>query len=1365
MSDRRIRSVPGYGRSLRKQLAEVRWTQTRLANETGVSRLTIGRAVNRDEVSARTEERIATALAVAPKGASALPPKVPGALDRGEHAGAPGDGGMLCNATDLEAWANRREAQGFLPLVIRRLVLATGGSVTRADFRTEEGVSLAGWDGIVEAGDDSMYVPGGVSGWEMGVGRRWQRTAEAYLKERAEKPEPLIPSETTFVYVTLRRALRKEVWERAQTDVGAWRRVRVLDADDLAAWLEQAPAVHLWLSTLIGKTPPSVVGLDAYWETWAEATRPALTRRIVLAGRDDEARNIRARLANASEPLCIGAESTEEAVAALYCAISDLTPDERDRALARAVVVESPEAMRHLTASQSPLVLIPTFEAQDLAASAVRAGHIVVLAFVTTNPTAEEDAPNVIPLPRLHRQTVLHELREIGVPESSAAEMAGLARRSLTALRRKAAHTPTLRRPEWANPSVCRSLVPALLAGSWRETNVKDREILAILGQRPYDEVRDALLQWRDRPDPPVLQTSDGWYLVSPEDAWRLLRRYVTSDDIGRFEKVASTVLGAVDPTFDLPADQRWMTKALDQTVEHSKLLRSGFATTLSIMGADGDSVPSPALPAHAAAEDVIRRLLEHANQDWRLWASLSHQLPTLAEGVPDTFLDGVEQGLVGPTPVLTRLFTGDEDTMFSSPPYIGLVWALEALAWSRDHVGRVAPLLAQLDGVDPASELRSKEGRGGRVAHRPLSSLKGIFRSWLPQTSATLVERLQVLDRLRESHGDAAWVVMVSMLPELGQAQVGESHRQPTVRGWSEKAAERISHPDLMSTTAEVVDRLLCDAGSDGVRWTSLFARLHMLPPEQYEAVIERLEHLASTPLDDKKRSEIWTSLRDLVGRHRAFRTAKWAMRPERVSRMEEILDLFAPTDLVALYAWLFDHSPRPQDGGGVLDTSHETQRKEVHQRRIEAIAAIVSKSGLNGLKDLVHAAKAPFYVGQAAADADAASRFSDKILSCHLADVEPPLADLARGYAAGRAHRSDEWIPQQLRRPELELSSEQEAVLLGAMPATPTTWRMAAKCGLATSRTYWRDLPIPFVRAEHVLEAVRELLAAGRPFAAVELLGVHRDKHPAPAELIAHLLDAAASDTCEHDGPTQHFAYFAGTLLDSLVDAAFDEAEIGRLEWRLLPIIDRYTRPPEALNRLLCDDPELFTQVLASAYHSAEASSVSEPEQVDQRLAMNAFTVLQSWTTIPGQRADRSIDEIRFGDWIDSALDEVTQRDRREVGLTVIGQMLSASPPDPDGTWPCKPVRALIEGLKEKSLESGFFIGVRNSRGVVMKHPNEGGVQERALAQQYDGYAAAVRMTHPRTARLLRAIADSYRHDGRLEDADVAIDEDLLG
>ena len=80
-------------------------------------------------------------------------------------------------------------------------------------------------------------------------------------------------------------------------------------------------------------------------------------------------------------------------------------------------------------------------------------------------------------------------------------------------------------------------------------------------------------------------------------------------------------------------------------------------------------------------------------------------------------------------------------------------------------------------------------------------------------------------------------------------------------------------------------------------------------------------------------------------------------------------------------------------------------------------------------------------------------------------------------------------------------------------------------------------------------------------------------------------------------------------------------------------------------------------------------------------------------------------------------------------EIGHQKIGQMLSGCPHDPDGSWPCKPVRDAIERMDSKDLEIGLGTGVLNSRGVVSKDPSEGGASERALAERYEGYATAVR------------------------------------
>lgn len=56
------------------------------------------------------------------------------------RAGGPVPLRTLVNATDLAEWANRRDAQGLLPKVVRSLVLATVGRIKSIAFSAEEGV-------------------------------------------------------------------------------------------------------------------------------------------------------------------------------------------------------------------------------------------------------------------------------------------------------------------------------------------------------------------------------------------------------------------------------------------------------------------------------------------------------------------------------------------------------------------------------------------------------------------------------------------------------------------------------------------------------------------------------------------------------------------------------------------------------------------------------------------------------------------------------------------------------------------------------------------------------------------------------------------------------------------------------------------------------------------------------------------------------------------------------------------------------------------------------------------------------------------------------------------------------------------------
>lgn len=88
---------------------------------------------------------------------------------------------------------------------------------------------------------------------------------------------------------------------------------------------------------------------------------------------------------------------------------------------------------------------------------------------------------------------------------------------------------------------------------------------------------------------------------------------------------------------------------------------------------------------------------------------------------------------------------------------------------------------------------------------------------------------------------------------------------------------------------------------------------------------------------------------------------------------------------------------------------------------------------------------------------------------------------------------------------------------------------------------------------------------------------------------------------------------------------------------------------------------------------------------------------------------------------------------------------------------------VRDLIEEPASEELERGIEIGVYNSRGVFMKAQTEGGLQERQLAERYQGYANQVGDRWHRTAAMLRRIAQSYVSDARREDVNAGLTGDL--
>ena len=160
------------------------------------------------------------------------------------------------DSSEISNWADKPEAQHQLPKLVRLLISTTITKVSLLHMPSGSSVYLPGWDGLIEVDSGNAWVPDGASAWEFSSEKGPKSKATADYEKRTADSKGVNISESTFMFVTPRKWKGKFDWARGQCKSGDWAAVRALDADDLIAWIEQAPKVAVWFAQLIGKLPP-----------------------------------------------------------------------------------------------------------------------------------------------------------------------------------------------------------------------------------------------------------------------------------------------------------------------------------------------------------------------------------------------------------------------------------------------------------------------------------------------------------------------------------------------------------------------------------------------------------------------------------------------------------------------------------------------------------------------------------------------------------------------------------------------------------------------------------------------------------------------------------------------------------------------------------------------------------------------------------------------------------------------------------------------------------------------------------------------------------------------------------------------------
>lgn len=1240
-------------------------------------------------------------------------------------------------AQELSNWGGTREGQQDLPELIGRLILATVGPGAKLRFPAGDSVQFAGWDGICKIPVGAGNVPDGVSVWESGAQRVGiRKKADEDYKKRSAGPTTVERSETTFIFVTPQRWSPKDKWSQEKRAKGVWKDVLAYDGDDLVHWLDLCPGVARWLSLKIGKRTGDIRDIGQVFDEWSLATDPPLSADLLLGDRDEQATEVRRWLNGSPSLLSMQAEASAEVIAFLRAVIDPLPIAHRVYWESRLVVAGSDDAARNLLGLSAKLVIVLDGDDQGLAGSLVKSGHHVFIA-----RGSEVGVPRHISrLARPWRFTIQLALEGMGIERQKAQILAGSCGRSLTILRRVMPPSGG-KPPPWAAAPVSPSLLAAMLAGSWDSTHPVDRAIMERLSGRSYAELEADLAPFASAIDGPMRRSGSIWKLASLRDAWFLLAGNLTSAHVDRLSTSFMEVMSEDNPDFDADPKDKWSFPE-GPPKSASLQLRRGLAEAMIVLAV----FPERAVAVYDAGlrgAQSVRGLLTGADQ--RRWWSLAYDFRRLAEVSPQTFLDCLEKAIdIDPTPLMS-LFRSDDGLLHKTEYLADLLWALEKLAWSPDYLGQVAFVLSRLIELDPVD----------RKGNRPVATLKRIFLPWLPQTFAGSAERMEVIDGIMARHPGVAWRLLISLAPGIFEST--EPSAFPTWRDFSTGDPDRpVTMAEIGEDYRAIGERLLSAAGNDPGRWADLLDHWNSFGPV-WRAEAETALSAAADNLDSAARNSLREQVRQTIGTHELATKAEWSLKGDDLKSLKAIYDRLEPADPSDRNAWLFGG---PTFEGYSVGRSWQESQERLEASQRAAVEEILAGSSSDAVIAMADVVRLPRDLGQAVATAAVPEALKDELLERSLAETKSKLDEFARGMLVALRHvRGDGWVRDRFRKGvENGEESGRLARLALSLNADRDHWDELARAGPEIETAYWKHIEVHLIpETSDPGFVIDKLLSAERGGVALTWVGA-RPGISVPSSLVVAILRHASTMKPEQivGGPTMHQHYVLELFKRLDADASASGQDVIGLEWIYYPLLERSSRGAKTLQHAMAVHPNVFVDLLGLAYppEDGPAATGTVLSEEKQRVVLRVMRLLSDWTVVPGRNESGEIDEPSLRAWVDEVRN--LAKERRLVGVadSKIGAVLSKVARTAGAPWPPEAVCRIIEDSKSEELENGFYIAARNSRGVTIRRPTDGGSLERDEAASFRADARSVGAAQVRTRAVLNKLAQSYEREAEGED-----------
>ncbi len=1154
-----------------------------------------------------------------------------------------------------------------------------------------------GFDGEIETDSNFVhpYISSGKVVFEMGINKEVKAKFESDYNARKINTS----KDTTFIFITPRLANNASDWckeKKSEIDF-AWKDIRVIEQVALYEWFKMCPVVaHKWAERW-GYKQTEIYTLERVWERWSCAFEEKIPFSLVAAlgvKSKHEASSFELMknfIEGVQNKFIVTASSVDEA--RLY--LSSLFLSEEyfvgNNLINKVICLDTRDAFQvFFGQKQADIIVVTPLQDADIINEARSCGAKIIQVLRATKTREHVDIS--LPL-RINEINFSEELSKIGIFTFDEIEtLAKKSGRNLTLLRSIVGKEPL----HWMKENPSKALLAALLVGGWCSDYEDDKQVMCQLsGTATYRDFTDEINKYIKIENPPIQNEGAYYRTLSSFSSFIALEDSLTDEFIADYKAICINILTKSDKIKILPEKEQMYAQFDGINNDFSYLLRTSIAESLihiSILYEDNSNKYSP-------STDVVKAVCTGSIENWK---SISPFISELAEAAPKAFLEALKKSILQQKSKLKQLVNEDFEFMQSSGVYTNILFALEALAWQNEYLNEVTTILFEL--------LPIWDNIPKNLLNSPLSTLRQIFCSWCPQTSATVTQRNILLNELSHNYPKKMPLLLKKLLPDNTRGTLRHSTK-PQWRWDVLNDNNEITRDDYFKSVKTIIRLSLPYVNSD----LDIFLKImragvnNLIFDEEKQLFLNSIDF---TTLSDEKSFELWNKLRHEIVYF--CRYDKENIDKVFLAEITARYSLLEPQNITQKYAHYF------YDLSNVIETaSNKEYYKKLNpvlaQIQDDILEKIYSENGREGIIKLLETVS--LYVETSNYWLrESLEKIIKKLFTLSILEKDcKTYFDIlvAKGIKSFFIEMFMLQYIQTCQNSALKSTfsyaqgcgDEFFKYYLNALPVTKELLLVIAEQKEDVQFLFWSSVNTNALAKVENHKSVLDSLSKFKEFTKAAKLLACDYKDIADFETIFVILDGLfrndikAIAYIKHDIPL---------LFDRMLcENEEQKNRLIALEWAYFPLLQQKAK---RLYSAMVESPEFFMEFISASYRPSEKSEGYI--KVEEHIAKKAYDLLDGDVYLQKRsplldafrRMDGSLSEEKLQNWYANISEIAKIKFYERVINSVIGKHFAYSDKDTDGIWPEKAIRGLLNQSENRLLRDAFNLSFTNRHGIWM-------------------------------------------------------------